>query len=166
MDARARGAFLGLIARHDAGDVTRAVMEGVTFACRDALAALEEAGAQPERIVLAGGGARSPLWRQIVADVFNLPVHGLATTDQAAVGAALLAMTGTRESDPVETAQSWARYGPATEPIASRHAVYQELHEMFREAYAPVAGVSHRLSEWADAREGARISPRPIRKQD
>ncbi len=166
MDARARGAFLGLTARHDAGDVARAVMEGVTFACRDALAALEDAGAHPERIVVAGGGARSPLWRQIIADVFNLPVHALATTDQAAVGAALLAITGARESDPVETAQSWALYGPSTEPVASRHEIYLELLEIFREAFAPVASVSHRLSSWVEARAEPRIEPRPIRKQD
>ena len=67
----ARGAFLGLAAHHDHGDVVRAVMEGVTFACRDAFAALQEAGANPERIVMAGGGSRSPFWRQMVADLFG-----------------------------------------------------------------------------------------------
>ena len=74
MDPRARGAFLGLAAHHDHGDVVRAVME-VTFACRDAFAALQDAGANPERIVMAGGGSRSPFWRQMVADVFGLPVY-------------------------------------------------------------------------------------------
>ena len=69
-------------------------MEGVTFACRDAFAALQDAGANPERIVMAGGGSRSPFWRQMVADVFGLPVYALATTDQAAMGAALLAAAG------------------------------------------------------------------------
>ncbi len=165
MDPRARGAFLGLAAHHDHGDVVRAVMEGVTFACRDAFAALQDAGASPERIVMAGGGSRSPFWRQMVADVFGLPVYALATTDQAAMGAALLAAAGIRELDPVETAQRWARYGPATEPNMAMHARYEELYELFRDAYAPVIGVSHRLGDWFQASVGPRIVPRPIRKR-
>ena len=84
MDPRARGAFLGLAAQHDHGDIVRAVMEGVTFACRDAFAALHEAGRGPERIVMAGGGGRSPFWRQMVADVFGLPVY--ASGDDGSIG--------------------------------------------------------------------------------
>jgi xylulokinase len=165
MDARARGAFVGLTAQHDSGDLVRALMEGVTFACHDAYSALREVGAKPERIVMAGGGARSPLWRQIVADVFDLPVYALAMTDQAAMGAALLAATAVRENDPIETAQAWARYGPTAEPNAERHAQYQELYEIFREAYEPVANVSYRLGDWIQARSGPRVVPRPIRKR-
>jgi xylulokinase len=165
MDPRARGAFLGLSAHHDHGDVVRAVMEGVTFACRDAFAALQDTGANPQRIVMAGGGSRSPFWRQMVADVFGLPVYALATTDQAAVGAALLAATGIGELDPVETAQRWALYGAVTEPNVGLHARYNELHELFREAYAPVVGVSHKLGEWYEASTGPRLVPRPIRKR-
>ena len=165
MDSRARGAFLGLAAHHDHGDVVRAVMEGVTFACRDAYAALQDAGAHPERIVMAGGGSRSPFWRQMVADVFGLPVHALATTDQAAMGAALLAAAGIRELDSVETAQRWARYGPATEPNVAMHIRYEELYELFGDAYSPVIGVSHRLGDWFKASVGPKIVPRPIRKR-
>lgn len=165
MDSRARGAFLGLTAQHDSGDIVRAVMEGVTFACFDAFLALQDAGAKPERIVMAGGGARSPFWRQMIADVFALPVHALATTDQAAMGAALLAATGVREQDPIEMAQSWARYGPTAEPSEERHGQYQELYEIFREAYEPVVNVSYRLGDWIQSRSGPRVVPRPIRKR-
>jgi len=140
-------------------------MEGITFACRDAFAALQDACAKPERIVMAGGGSRSPFWRQMVADVFGLPVYALATTDQAAMGATLLATAGIRELDPVETAQSWARYGPVTEPNMATHARYGELYDVFRDAYAPVIGVSHRLSDWYRESVGPRIVPRPIRKR-
>ena len=164
-DPRARGAFLGLAAHHDHGDVVRAVMEGVTFACRDAFAALQDAGASPERIVMAGGGSRSPFWRQMAADVFGLPVYALATTDQAAMGAALLAGAGIRELDPVETAQRWAQYGQITEPNVAMHTRYEELYELFRDAYAPVIGVSHRLGDWYKTSVGPRVVPRPIRKR-
>lgn len=165
MDPGARGAFLGLAAHHDHGDVVRAVMEGVTFACRDAFAALQDAGANPERIVMAGGGSRSPFWRQMVADVFGLPVYALATTDQAAMGAALLATAGIHELDPVGTAQRWARYGQVTEPNVAMHTRYEELYELFRDAYAPVIGVSHRLGDWFKASVRPRVVPRPIRKR-
>jgi xylulokinase len=114
---------------------------------------------------MAGGGSRSPFWRQMVADVFGLPVYALATTDQAAMGAALLAASGIRELDPVETAQRWARYGPATEPNLALHARYEELYELFRDAYAPVIGVSHRLGDWFQASVGPRVVPRPVRKR-
>jgi xylulokinase len=140
-------------------------MEGVTFACRDAFSALQDTGANPERIVMAGGGSRSPFWRQMVADVFGLPVYALATTDQAAMGAALLAHAGVTQLDPVETAQRWARYGPVTEPNIGMHARYNELHQLFREAYGPVVGVSHKLSDWYEASIGPRLVPRPIRRR-
>lgn len=165
MDARARGAFLGLTPQHTSGDIVRAVMEGVTFACRDALAALQETGAAPKQIVMAGGGARSPLWRQLVADIFELPVFGLTTTDQAAMGAAILAKASVRNESPIEIAKSWARYDLGTEPSTSRSVMYQDIHAMFNEAYEPVAVVSHRLAAWSEARPRPALSPRPIRKQ-
>jgi sugar (pentulose or hexulose) kinase len=101
----------------------------------------------------------------MVADVFGLPVYALTTTDQAAMGAALLAVAGIHALDQVETAQRWARYGPATEPNAGMHARYEELYELFREAYAPIIGVSHRLGDWYEASTGPRVVPRPIRRR-
>jgi xylulokinase len=148
MDSRARGAFLGLAAHHGRGDVARAVMEGVTFACLDAYDVLVEQGAQPDQIMLTGGGARSPFWRQLVADVFGLPVRALATTDQAALGAALLAAAGTRQLDPIATAARWSRFGPAVEPSPARNRRYQELHTIYRDAYQAVISLSHRLGEF------------------
>lgn len=164
MDAAARGAFLGLTAQHESGDLVRAVMEGVTLATYDAFAVLRETGATPERIVMAGGGARSPLWRQMVADIFGLPVFALSTVDQAAMGAALLAGAGAGMFAPVEASQEWAHYGARSEPDVRRHERYQELSKIFREAYSPVTGVSHRLGDWARAGEAPRVVPRTIRK--
>ncbi len=151
MDARARGVFLGLGAHHDRGDLVRAVMEGAIFACLDAFAALREGGAAPERIVMAGGGARSPLWRQIVADIFGLPVVALATADQAAMGAAILAIAATTGRDAVETARDWAAYGPPLTPNRARHARYAELYAIFREAYGQTIDLSHKLAAFGEA---------------
>ena len=84
MDPTVRlGAFFGLTLRHGQGDLVRAVMEGATFACYDAYGVLAELGVQSQSIILAGGGAKSTLWRQIVADVFGMPV--LAAADERTV---------------------------------------------------------------------------------
>ncbi|MEZ4612094.1 MAG: FGGY-family carbohydrate kinase [Caldilineaceae bacterium] len=78
----------GLDLRHGQAELVRAVMEGVTLGCADAFAVLAELGAQPEHVILAGGGARSALWQQLVADVFGPPVRPLQVADQSAAGAA------------------------------------------------------------------------------
>jgi len=135
MDPQARGLFLGLTASHGRAELVRAVMEGVALACYDAYHVLAELGANPARIIIAGGGARSQLWQQIVADVFALPVQRLNVGEQSALGATLLAGGGVGLFDPGSTAQTWATYGPLVEPDGGRHALYQALLALFRSAY-------------------------------
>jgi xylulokinase len=135
MDPYARGLFMGFTAGHSRGDFVRAVMEGVALACYDAYSVLSEIGARPEQIIVAGGGARSRVWRQIMADVFDLPVLPLEVDEQAALGAILLAGSGVGLFETVETSQAWARYGRPFEPHSKRHAVYKELLSIFRDAY-------------------------------
>lgn len=135
MDPQARGMFLGLTAAHGRGELVRAVLEGVALACFDAYGVLLEQGASPRRIVMAGGGARSELWPQIVADVFGIPVQRLAAVEQSALGAALLAGEGLGRLDAARAAREWAGYGPPLEPDARRHDRYQALLGLFRKAY-------------------------------
>jgi hypothetical protein len=80
------------------------------------------------------------------------------------MGAALLAGAGAGMFAPVEASQQWAQYGARSDPDTHRHQRYQELSEIFGEAYAPVVGVSHRLGTWAQAGEAPRVVPRTIRK--
>ena len=134
MDPQARGLWLGLTAGHGRAELVRSVLEGVALACYDAYSVLEQIGAQPKRIVMAGGGARSVLWRQIVADVFALPVQQLLIADQSAYGAALLAGGGIGAVDPAT--HDWASYGPPVLPDDQRHTLYQERFSLFRDAYA------------------------------
>ena len=159
MDPGARGAFLGLAAHHQRGEVVRAVMEGVTLAALDAYDVLVEQGARPDQIVMTGGGARSPFWRQLAADIFGLPVRALTTTDQAAMGAALLAAVGVRELPALATARAWAKYGPVTEPSPARHRRYQELHPVFRDAYQAVIGISHKLRDFEQSVAQGNLKP-------
>ena len=136
MDSTARGAFFGLTLRHGQGDLARAVMEGATFACYDAYGVLAELGVQSQSIILAGGGAKSALWRQIVADVFGMPVQPLLTSEQSALGAVLLAGGGVGLLDIPAAARQWAQLGPATAPDPGRHAFYQDRFEAFQDLYA------------------------------
>jgi xylulokinase len=135
MNAEAKGMFLGMTIRHGRDHLIRAVMEGVALACYDAFSVLGEFGAGPELIVMAGGGARSLLWRQIVSDVFNLPVQSPVIWEQAALGAAMLAGSGIGIHDTNQAALAWPRYGSLIEPNLRRHERYQELMDIFRSAY-------------------------------
>ncbi|MBA2754385.1 MAG: xylulokinase [Chloroflexia bacterium] len=135
MDPDARGTLLGLTAAHERGDLVRAVMEGVIFATRDAALALAETGAAPERIVVAGGGSRSPLWLQMIADVHGRPVTPLATVDQSAVGAALLAAAGTGERRLADLARDWPVLGTTVFPDEARHRRYADLFPIYRATY-------------------------------
>jgi len=90
----AHGAYLGLQLASGAGDIVRALLEGVAFQIRANLAIMEETAGAVEALVLFGGGARSALWREIIAAITGKPVAPTLTPDIAAWGAALLAGVG------------------------------------------------------------------------
>jgi xylulokinase len=90
-DPLARGAFIGLSARHDRGALWRSMLEGVAYGLRDSLELLRELGARPESGRVSGGGARSDLWLRILASVLGLPLETTESEEGSAFGAALLA---------------------------------------------------------------------------
>jgi xylulokinase len=119
LDPNARAALLGLTASHTRGHLVRAVMEGVAFSLKDTFTIFEEMKIPVTSIRLGGGGARSPLWRQIQADVYGHEVEIVAAEEGAAYGAAILAGTG---------AGAWASVDEACDKVvrvASRIAVGQ-----------------------------------------
>lgn len=136
LDPDARGVFLGLSAEHRRGHLVRAVMEGSIFALLDAYAAVRElVPGPPRKVVLAGGGSRSPLWRQIVADVFDLPISPLAVGEQSAMGAAMLAAAYDRRVPVSQIADAWVAYDDAVEPVPANVGRYRELFAIYRELY-------------------------------
>lgn len=116
LDANARAAWIGLTAKHRRADLIRAVLEGVCFSQNDGLEIIRELGAAPSVVRLSGGGARSPFWHQLFADIFNTPVAVLETQEGSAYGAALLALVGTGEY--ASAAEVCAR---AIKEVASKH---------------------------------------------
>ncbi len=94
LDANARAALVGLTASHTRAHIVRAILEGVAFSLRDTFTIFQEMNVPVKNIRLGGGGARSPLWRQIQADVYGHPVEIVEAEEGAAYGAALLAAVG------------------------------------------------------------------------
>ncbi|MBK8045891.1 MAG: xylulokinase [Anaerolineales bacterium] len=136
MDPTAKGVFFGLTLRHDQGDLIRAVMEGVVFAAYDAYQVLADLGTTPNSLILAGGGARSALWRRIVADVFNAPVQPLVGGEQSAIGALLLAGAGVGWFDLAQAARDQAQLGAPELPDVERHKMYRDRFVAFQALYA------------------------------
>jgi xylulokinase len=96
LDPNARGTLTGLAASHTRGHVTRAILEGVAFSLYDTFSLFDEMHVPVRNVRLGGGGARSPLWRQIQADVYRHDVEILTAEEGAAYGAALLAGVGAK----------------------------------------------------------------------
>ena len=90
LDPHARGAFVGLTVRHGRAHLTRAVMEGVVFSMRDGLEVMRGLGTPDDDVRAVGGGARSPLWLQLQADVYGRPIRRTEVDEGPAYGAALL----------------------------------------------------------------------------
>jgi xylulokinase len=148
MDARARGVLFGLALRHGRAHVVRAVMEGVAFAMRDALEIFRSLGVSTERIIATGGGARSPVWRQVQADVFGCPLQSVASDQPAALGAAILAGVGTGVFPGFEQAVEQAvALGEPTEPIADHVARYERLYALYQSLYPRLKDAFRELAD-------------------
>lgn len=136
-DPLARGAFVGLTVRHTRAHLTRAVLEGVAFGLRDGFRLMREAGlSAPNEVRVSGGGARSPLWRQILADVLDAELVTVNTTEGAAYGAALLAGVGAGSWADVDTAcDATVRVNGRTSPRPEAVAQYEAAYASYRALY-------------------------------
>lgn len=101
---RARGVYAGLALQHSRGHLFRALLEGCTFAVRDIVDRLDEIGLGSDELRVVGGGARSPLWLQMKADVTGRPVRILEVDEATAMGAAMLALVGSGEARDLDDA--------------------------------------------------------------
>ncbi len=148
-DPLARGAFAGLTVRHTLPHFSRAVLEGVAFGLRDGFELIKSAGlSQIRQVRVSGGGARSPLWRQILADVFDSELVTVNTTEGAAYGAALLAGVGAGHWPTVDAAcQTGVQITGSTQPTAAGVGAYASVYAKYRELYPALKDLSHQLSQ-------------------
>ncbi len=145
-DPLARGAFVGLTVRHSFPYLTRAVLEGVSFGLRDSFELMKGAGlANISQVRVTGGGARNPLWRQILADVFGAEIVTVNTAEGAAYGAALLAATGAGVFPSVESAcDATIQVTGSTRPGADQ-VVYEKLYPLYRGLYPALTSTFHAM---------------------
>src|SRR6185503_15039277 len=144
-DPNARAALVGLAASHTRGHVVRAVMEGVAFSLRESLVILAEMGVPAARIRLGGGGGRSPLWRQIQADVYGAAVDVARADEGAAYGAAMLAAVGIGRFASVDAAcDALVASGGATQPRPEVAALMNERFDAYRRLYPALQHISAR----------------------
>jgi xylulokinase len=136
-DPDARGALVGLSLRHDRGAAARAVLEGVAYGLRDSLELLRTLGVEAELGRISGGGARSELWRRIVASVLGIPLERTAGAEEgAAFGAALLGGVASGVfSDASEAVAACVRVEDRVEPEPAWAAAYDEGYDRFRQLY-------------------------------
>lgn len=148
LDAAARGCFFGISAIHQKRDFIRAVMEGVCFSLRDCLEILKETGAEPASMAACGGGGTSPLWRQMLADIFDCKVTTVASAEGPALGAAILAgaAAGIYPSVPqacAEIVKTKAEQHPAPDAVRA----YQPYYRLYRELYPALKSSFGKLAE-------------------
>jgi xylulokinase len=153
-DPDARGVYFGLTLRHGKPHMVRAVLEGVAYGLRDSLELLRAQGVAVTQVRASGGGARSPLWRQILADVFEAEIVGTNVNEGAAYGAALLAGVGTglypdvpaaaaatvRATDRIEP-------GPAARLYADYYPIYRALYPALAPQFQAVSAATARQME-------------------
>jgi xylulokinase len=144
LDPNVRGALVGITAQHSRGHVIRAILEGVAFSLRDALTLFREIGVPIESIRLSGGGARSPLWQQIQADIYGMPVDLVVADEGAAYGAGLLAGVGTGAWPSVEKACDAAvRVAQRVQPDSKNVVLMNSQYAEYRKVYPALKGIRH-----------------------
>jgi len=155
MDPSAKGMFFGLALNHSAGHLIRAVLEGVAFSMRDSLEIFKALGVRMDRLIVSGGGARSPLWKTILADVLEADVYTSTMKEQACVGAALVAGVGTGVYESVrEACRSVVRIADdPMRPNAAHRGTYARLYEVYKELYHRNRELFPRLNPEADHAE-------------
>ncbi len=147
LDALARGGWIGLTAKHKRADLIRALIEGVSYSQKDCLDIVESLGVPVQSVRASGGGAKSPFWRQVLADVFAKPVVTLASQEGSALGAALLAMVGTGEYASVpEVCGAVIKETARVEPKAGAAEIYQNGHKVYQSLYPALKPMFHSSS--------------------
>ncbi len=143
-DPLARGAFIGITSRHSRGHMTRAVLEGVAFGLKDSFTLVDQVGLPEDfEVRISGGGAKSPIWQGIIADVLGAPLVNINTTEGGAFGAAILASVATGVFDDVASACAamiqtgeHVAVGENAPIYAERYGIYQSLYPTLKDTFA------------------------------
>jgi xylulokinase len=146
-DPLARGAFVGITVRHSEAHFIRAVLEGVAFGLRDSFDLMRSVGlTHIQQVRISGGGARSLLWQQILADVLETELVAVNTTEGAAYGAALLAGVGASLWPDVESACAQTIHTTSSVQPGPNEKIYKQTGQIYRGLYPALAPLFHRIA--------------------
>lgn len=146
-DPEARGMFIGMTMDTTREDMTQAVLEGVAFGLRDSFEVAKSLGLQIDRSKIVGGGAKSPLWRKIIANVFGIPLDILKTEEGPSLGGAMLAAVACGEYESVEAAaDAIVTVVDTEEPDQELTAKYEAQYKKFKQIYPTVKGLFSRIA--------------------
>ncbi|KRK97300.1 xylulose kinase [Secundilactobacillus odoratitofui DSM 19909 = JCM 15043] len=148
-DADIRGSFTGVDGTHQKYDFVRAVLEGIIFSFRDIMDIYDEHNNDFDTVVAIGGGAKSELWLQIQADIFNKKVVSLTNEQGPGMGAAMMAAVGLGWfKDFQECAEKFVHFGKAYLPNPENAKKYDTLHKIYAKVYAQTKEISHELLDY------------------
>ena len=147
-DPCARGVYFGLGLKQEQPYLVRAVMEGVMYNLCECRSVFQETGILQNRLISSGGGAKGRTWRQIQADMLDMPVYTTQTEEEACLGAAILAAVGTGVYEDVPSAcREIVKLDPeVTEPVRENVARYQEYQSVYRDLYHQIKDLYPRLN--------------------
>jgi xylulokinase len=149
-DPEARGGWIGLTVRHGRPHLIRSVLEGATYAMRDCLELIREAGTEIDQVRLSGGGARGDLWRQIQADIYGCEATTIHSSEGPALGVAILAHVGTGAYATVpEACDAIIRLDRRIAPQPGPKAAYDRGYGVYRGLYPALKDSMHALSDLA-----------------
>lgn len=146
-DPDAKGVFFGLSLKHNKFHFVRSVMEGVGFALRDSLELMRDLNIKIEEVRFVGGGAKSPFWRGMLADIFESPIRTLKVEEGAPYGALLLAGVGVGVYKDVADACKVIELGAVQEPNKENAAIYRNYYALYRDLYKNLKGSYKELSK-------------------
>lgn len=154
-DSAVRAWFTGVDSATGFGQLSLAVLEGVAYSVRELLDAVGVASEVPAtRVVVSGGGSRSPLWCQVLADVTGRTLHRAADPDTAVAGAAVLAAAAVTGRDPWRAAAELARHDRVFEPGPAATGRHDERFALYRETYAALRGLHDGMRDLRDRHAG------------
>ena len=147
-DPRARACFMGMTMDTSREEMTQAVLEGVVFGLRDSLEVARSLGVHIERTKICGGGAKSPLWKKMVANIMNLKVDVVENEEGPALGGAILAAVGCGRYPDVETAaKDIVKVTETIEPDEELAALYEKQYGKFKKMYPALKEVFREMAE-------------------
>jgi xylulokinase len=145
-DAKIRGTFTEIDSSHKKGDFTRAVMEGIVFSINESVEIFRNYGKTIDTVISIGGGAKSDLWLQIQADIFNAKVVKLQSEQGPGLGAAMIAAVGLEWFAGLkECADRFIQTGQVYEPKPENVQRYKEYYQVYKDIYPHTVAINHQL---------------------